>query len=168
MRTALLVAALFGSLACEQQGRNTRKQRDQACTRNLECAYGLECADATTLVDGGPAAAAKTCQLKSFGDCEGDGNANPTQPQCLSGTRCKDNHCVVQCVAKADCKEGEVCRVGVCVKGGNANAQCYDNRDCAWPETCFYGQCVTRTEAMRCNSDLDCGQTFRCINGLCQ
>ena len=45
---------------------------------------------------------------------------------------------------------------------------CYDNRDCPYPETCYYGQCVTRTQNQRCNSDLDCGPGYRCINSVCQ
>ena len=86
---------------------------------------------------------------------------------CLSGQKCRDGHCTVECTGPAECKEGQICRIGVCVKGGRNLSQCYDNRDCVWPETCYYGQCVTRTDAFRCNSDLDCGVGYRCVNGRC-
>ena len=136
------------------------KQRDQACVKNRDCTYGLDCVDA---------AGKKTCQYHSFGDCEGDGTqpAPDGQPQCLPGTKCRDGHCTVQCAGHKDCKEGEVCKVGLCQKGQNANAQCYDNRDCPYPQTCAYGQCVTRTPE-RCVSDLDCPSGSRCINAVCQ
>jgi hypothetical protein len=167
VRHLALVAALF-ALACSDQQRINKKLREEACTKNLDCYYGLECIDTAQLPDGGPAPAAKTCQYKSFGECDSDSAAPSGQPQCLSGQKCRDGHCTVQCAGPKDCKEGEVCKIGICQKGGTALNQCYDNRDCAWPQTCFYGQCVTRTETMRCHTDLDCGYGFRCINGLCQ
>ena len=194
MRPALF-CLLALSLACEGQQRgNNHKQRDQACARNLDCAYGLECAEpvsGTVAIasqpDGGavqmasdagtaqPADAGaalsgsgKTCQFKSFADCDGEGPGANGQPQCLSGQKCRDGHCTVMCAGPKDCREGEVCKIGVCQRGGRSSASCYDNRDCPWPETCFYGQCVTRTEAHRCQTDLDCGPGLRCINGLCQ
>ncbi len=166
MRFAL-VLLLLGSLGCQEQ-RMTKKVRDEPCARNLDCTYGLECTDALAPADGGVAVAGKTCQYKSFGECEGDGMQSNGKPQCLSGQKCRDGHCTVQCASPKECKEGETCKIGVCQKSGTARAQCYDNRDCPWPETCFYGQCVSRAESMRCMGDLDCGPGFRCINGLCQ
>ncbi len=164
----VLLVALLAVAACSDQQRITKKLRDEKCAKNLDCYYGLECVDAPAPADGGVAPAGKTCQYHSFGDCEGDTPPGGGTPQCLSGYKCRDGHCTVQCAGPKDCKEGEVCKIGICQKGGHALNQCYDNRDCNWPETCFYGQCVTRTETMRCMSDLDCGFGFRCINGLCQ
>jgi hypothetical protein len=74
----------------------------------------------------------------------------------------------VQCAGHKDCKEDEVCKIGLCQKGKNANARCYDNRDCPYPDVCYYGQCVTRTQHQRCNTDLDCAVGSRCINSVCQ
>jgi len=138
------------------------KLRDDACTKQRDCAYGLDCAD-----DG---KGKKTCQFHSFGDCEGDGTqpGPDGQPQCLNSYKCRDNHCTVQCAGHKDCKEGEICRVGLCQKGGNASTQCYDNRDCPYPESCYYGQCVTHAANQRCVSDLDCGPALRCINAVGQ
>lgn len=124
------------------------------------------------VADAGPAQslaqAGKTCQWKTFGDCDGEGVTANGEHQCLSGQKCRDNKCTVQCASKRDCKDNEVCKVGICQKGAGALTQCYDNRDCVWPESCFYGQCVTRTETLRCQTDLDCGIGYRCINGRCQ
>ena len=54
---------------------NTKKTVSEACTKNLDCNYGLEC-----VVPEGTSAAAdtdaaivqgrRTCQYKSFGDCD--------------------------------------------------------------------------------------------------
>ena len=48
------------------------------------------------------------------------------QPQCLHSYKCRDGHCTVQCAGHKDCKGGEVCKVGICQKGG-AVASCYEN-----------------------------------------
>lgn len=181
MRRLALVCTLF-AWGCADQGRVNKQNFSEKCTRNLDCLYGLECVDSTAHPDGGSTAAAgKTCQYKSFGDCEGDttnssgldgGSADPStvagQQQCLSGQRCRNGHCTVQCAAKGDCKEKELCRIGVCQRTSGKTAQCYDNRDCPFPETCYYGQCATRQETQRCQTDLDCGVGYRCINGRCQ
>ena len=168
-RTLALCALLALSFACES-GRVTKKQLNDACAKNLDCLYGLECVDGAAPTDGGIAKAGKVCQYKSFGDCESepDGGVALNGQSCLSGQRCRDGKCTVQCAAKADCKDTEVCKIGICQKGSGRPVQCYDNRDCPWPETCFYGQCVTRTETLRCQTDLDCGIGYRCINGRCQ
>jgi hypothetical protein len=165
-------AALSALLAC-QDAQPKLKARDEACSKNRDCVYGLECVDAAPpAADGGTAAvkAGKTCQFKSFGDCEGEGTelGPDGQPQCLNSYKCREGRCTVQCAGHKDCKEGEVCKVGLCHKGGSASAQCYDNRDCPYPQTCYYGQCVTRSQSMRCATDLDCGVAYRCINGVCQ
>ena len=158
--TALFAAIACGlvlggpSLGCSGQGGPKKQQLNEKCENGRECQYGLECRT-------------RTCQFIVFGDCEGDGQNPNGQPQCLSGHRCRDGRCTVQCAGASDCKEGELCRIGVCQSGGQASRLCYENRDCTWPETCFSGQCVTRTEAFRCVSDLDCGLGFRCLNGRC-
>lgn len=169
MRLALCAAALAALFAC-QEGQPKLKPRDEACTRNRDCSYGLDCADTPAFPDGGVVKTGKTCQFHSFGDCEGDGSqpAPDGQPQCLNSYKCREGHCTVQCAGHRDCKEGEICRIGLCQKGKNANASCYDNRDCVYPETCYYGQCVIHTQDQRCVSDLDCGIGFRCINAVCQ
>ncbi len=193
MRWPALACAL--AWGCADQGHVNKQNLNEKCARNLDCLYGLECVEGTSHAqvahaaaqpgppDGGvlSAAAGKTCQYKSFGDCEGesanssglDGGAADLatisgQQQCLSGQRCRNSHCTVQCAAKGDCKDGDTCKIGVCQRSSGKNAQCYDNRDCPWPETCFYGQCATRQETQRCQTDLDCGVGFRCINGRCQ
>ena len=172
----LWLALLLFAAACDQS--DVKKQaRDQKCTRNLDCAYGLDCVDAAGVSsaaarpDGGTmATSGKTCQYHSFGDCEGDGTqpGPDGQPQCLNSYRCRSGHCTVQCAGHGDCKQGEVCKVGMCQGGANARGTCYDSRDCPYPETCFYGQCVTRTPSVRCVSDLDCSAGMRCINSVCQ
>lgn len=158
----LLCAALLLTAACPDAEPRLR-QRNDACTKNRDCTYGLDCVEVA-------GAGKKTCQYHSFGDCEGDGSqpAPDGEPQCLNSYKCRDGHCTVQCAGHKDCKEGEVCKVGLCQKGHNANAQCYDNRDCPYPETCAYGQCVTHAPSERCVSDLDCGAGLRCINAVCQ
>lgn len=167
MRYVLFVLLL--AAACEQSELK-KKSRDELCKKNIDCAYGLECVEGGKLADGGVLASGKTCQWHSFGDCEGDGSqpGSDGQPQCLNTYKCRDGHCTVQCAGHQDCKENEVCKVGICTAGANARATCYDSRDCPYPETCYYGQCVTRTPSMRCVSDLDCDHGFRCINGVCQ
>jgi hypothetical protein len=165
-----LCAVLFALVAC-QDSQPKLKARDEACAKNRDCLYGLDCLDAPVPSDGGVLAKpGKTCQFHSFADCDGDGSqvGSDGRPQCLNTYKCRDGHCTVQCAGHADCKEGEVCKVGLCQKGGNARAQCFDNRDCPYPESCYYGQCVTRTPNQRCNSDLDCGPGYRCINAVCQ
>lgn len=179
-RLALACAlGLWAGWGCADQARVNKQNLNEKCGRNLDCLYGLECVEGGGQPDGG--VAGKSCQYKSFADCEGessngsglDGGATDPgtisgQQQCLSGQRCRNGHCTVQCAAKGDCREGEACKIGVCQRGSGRNAQCYDNRDCPWPETCFYGQCATRQETQRCQTDLDCGVGFRCINGRCQ
>jgi len=156
--------------ACPGQNELKKKMRNDACTKNLDCAYGLECVTGAVLPDGGSAGTARTCQFHSFGDCEGDGTqpGPDGQPQCLNSYKCRDGHCTVQCASHNDCRGGEVCKVGLCQKGGSAVASCTDNRDCSFPETCYYGQCVTRAPSTRCSSDLDCPAGNRCTNGICQ
>ena len=170
MKFALCLAVLLAA-AC-QDTQPKLKVRDEACTKNRDCLYGLDCVEtAAPAADGGVAGkAGKTCQYHSFGDCEGDGSqpGPDGQPQCLNSYKCRDGHCTVQCAGHKDCKPDEACKVGICQKGSSANAQCYDNRDCPYPESCWYGQCVTRPLNQRCNSDLDCGPGYRCINAVCQ
>ena len=168
MKKPLLMAAV-ALAACEGQGELKKKLRDEACKKNLDCAYGLECVAGAALADGG-VESAKTCQFHSFGDCQGDGTqpGPDGQPQCLHSYRCRNGHCTVQCAGHKDCKEGENCKIGVCQKGGSAVASCYDNRDCVWPEACYYGQCVTQPPPTRCTSDLDCPSDSHCIKGVCQ
>jgi hypothetical protein len=163
-------AVLLAAVACQSQSELKKKMRYDACKKNVDCAYGLDCVEGGKLADGGVVAQGKTCQFHSFGDCEGDGTqpGPDGQPQCLNTYRCRGNHCTVQCAGHQDCKEGEVCKVGICTKGGSAANNCYDNRDCPYPETCYYGQCVTRAPAVRCTTDLDCSAGSRCINGVCQ
>jgi hypothetical protein len=165
----VLLALALAWAACQGQTEVKKKMRDEACARNLDCAYGLECVPSASQADGG-AAAARTCQFHSFGDCEGDGTqpGPDGQPQCLSSYKCRDGHCTVQCAGHKDCREGEVCKVGICQRGGVAAATCYDNRDCAWSESCYYGQCVSRPAPTRCSSDHDCPAGSRCSNGVCQ
>ncbi len=164
----LLCAVLLAGACSDAQPK--LKQRDEACTKNRDCTYGLDCVDTPRYSDGGVVATGKTCQFHSFGDCEGDGSqpAPDGQPQCLNSYKCRDGHCTVQCAGHGDCREDEICRIGLCQKGKSANARCYDNRDCPYPETCYYGQCVTRSAAERCVSDLDCPPATRCINAVCQ
>ena len=183
--------ALAAVLACQTSSLKKRGLTEK-CSKNLDCAYGLECAPggsavaasdggsppaiesagATAQADAGPAQSlaqeGKTCQRKTFGDCDGEGVTANGEHQCLSGQKCRDNKCTVQCASKRDCKDNEVCKIGICQKGASSLTQCYDNRDCTWPDTCFYGQCVTRTETLRCQTDLDCGVGYRCINSRCQ
>jgi hypothetical protein len=177
---ALLVSAALGvaiGVACATG--NTRKALKESCARNLDCAYGLECVDAS----GTPVASAedagknvaRTCQWKSFGDCDvpesADGGApaaQGTQP-CLAGYKCREGKCTVMCAGDKDCRQGETCKIGLCQRqSGGQRAQCFDNRDCPWPEVCYYGQCVTTSQMTRCQSDLDCQVGTRCINGSCQ
>jgi len=185
LSTALGVAI---GVACSSGMSNTRKGLKDACNRNLDCAYGLECVGpdgvpvAAAGEDGGVADAGvaqggpKTCQWKSFGDCDSSEAADGGAPaaaqsgqQCLPGYRCREGKCTVMCAGNKDCREGEACKIGICQRsGGGALSQCFDNRDCPWPESCFYGQCVTRIEGLRCQSDIDCQSGFRCINGICQ
>ena len=155
-------------LAACSQSELKKKMRDEGCARNFDCAYGLECLVAAA--DGGAATANRTCQFHSFGDCEGDGTqpGPDGQPQCLSTYKCRDGHCTVQCANHSDCRRGEVCKVGLCQRGGSTVASCYDNRDCAYPETCFYGQCVTQAPATHCSHDTDCPPALSCKNGICQ
>jgi len=108
--------------------------------------------------DGGPL---KRCQYAMYAECTEEQGS----PQCLSGQKCREGHCTVQCAIDAECGEGGLCRIGVCTRKRTSLTQCYDNRDCRWPESCFHGQCVTRTDAFRCNTDLDCGFGYRCLNG---
>jgi hypothetical protein len=168
VRFALCLAVL---LAACQDNQPKLKLRDEACVKNRDCSYGLDCADAVAPADGGVLAKpGKTCQFHSFAECEGDGTqaAPDGQPQCLNSYKCREGHCTVQCAGHQDCKQDEVCKVGLCLKGsGNAKAQCFDNRDCPYPESCSYGQCVTRA-VQRCNTDLECPPDLRCLNALCQ
>jgi hypothetical protein len=162
---------------------NTKKIVAEECSKNLDCAYGLECVAPEGSAAGADSDAAivqgrRTCQYKSFGECDtppdADGGGVPAAAQtsgqqCLPGYRCRDGRCTVMCAANKDCRDGEACRIGVCQRtGGRAAAMCYDNRDCPWPETCFYGQCVMSAQGGRCQSDLDCQANFHCVNGLCQ
>ena len=114
MRRTLLAAAL-ALAACQSQSELNKKMRADACKKNLDCAYGLECVEGGALADGG-VASGRTCQFHSFGDCEGDGTepGPDGQPQCLNPYRCRNGHCTVQCAGHKDCKEGEVCKVGIC------------------------------------------------------
>ncbi len=181
---AVLASAAAGvavGLACAS-GTGTRKGLKDGCTRNLDCAYGLECVDAagTPVASVGEDAGSsgpRSCQWKSFGDCDASDSPDGGAPaaaqgqgqQCLPGYRCREGKCTVMCAANQDCREGETCKIGLCQRqAGGRVAQCFDNRDCPWPESCYYGQCVTRTEGVRCQSDLDCQSGFRCINGMCQ
>jgi len=164
----LFLAAAFLLIACWGQNDVKKKLRDEACGKNVDCAFGLECVPASS--DGGVApGAARTCQYHSFGDCEGDGSqpGPDGQPQCLHSYKCRDGHCTVQCAGHKDCKQGEVCKLGICY-AGNTVASCTDNRDCRFPESCYYGQCVPRPAPTRCSSDLDCPSGSRCTNGVCQ
>jgi Cys-rich repeat protein len=165
-----------------------RKRVGEICTSTrADCAYGLECRvplaaePKATAVDGGslpadagPALQAdvaqpdggptKRCEYLFYAECGEEAGG----PQCLSGQKCREGHCTVQCAADAECGEGSICKIGVCQRRRAALTQCYDNRDCTWPDTCFHGQCVTRTDAYRCATDLDCGVGYRCVNGRCQ
>ena len=194
-RMALCAAAalivLWGACAAPQR---LRKLVGEPCaSTRQDCSYGLECRvplsaeprpslpdggvvppdagppplpsslalTATAQPDGGPL---KRCQYGLFAEC----SEEPGGPQCLSGQRCREGHCTVQCAWDGECGPEAVCRVGVCQRKRSTLAQCFDNRDCRWPENCFNGQCVTRTDAFRYNTDLDCGIGYRCINGRCQ
>ena len=181
---ALLLSATAGvalGVACASG--QTKKGLKDSCTRNLDCAYGLECVDASgtavASTEGEDAGkpVARSCQWKSFGDCDTtespDGGTVPASAQggqqCLAGYRCREGKCTVACVADPDCRQNEKCRIGVCQRtGGGQSGQCFDNRDCPWPEVCYYGQCVTSSQGLRCQSDLDCHAGARCINGICQ
>ena len=149
---ALAAFALGFSLACVPAAPK-KSGPGELCEKPKDCVYGTECRE-------------KKCQFIIFGDCEGDTNPSGNAT-CISGQKCRDGKCTVMCTGNAECKEGQNCRIGVCIKGGKDLRQCYDNRDCSWPETCYYGQCVTKTDAFRCLSDLDCGVGYRCVNGRC-
>lgn len=148
----LLAAALIGLHGCQLP---QKAGPDGACATGRDCAFGLECKD-------------KVCKFIAFSDCDPEAQSQGRFP-CLNGQKCRDGKCTVYCASNDECKEsGGLCKVGVCVKTNKDLRQCVDNRDCIWPESCFHGQCVTRTDAFRCASDLDCGLGFRCINSRCQ
>src|SRR5437763_1621609 len=138
-------AALGVALGVACASGNTRKALKDACTRNLDCAYGLECVDAS----GTPVASAedagknvaRTCQWKSFGDCDvpesADGGPSggtaaagaPGGQQCLAGYKCREGKCTVMCAGDKDCRQGEPCKIGLCQRqSGGARAQWFDNR----------------------------------------
>ena len=137
---ALLVSFAAGVAvvyACSTPS-NTKKTVSEACTKNLDCNYGLECVAPEGSAAGADTDAAivqgrRTCQYKSFGDCDssagdGDGGGVPAAAQtsgqqCLSGYRCRDGKCTVMCAGKSDCREGEVCRIGVCQRTGGRAGQ---------------------------------------------
>lgn len=131
----------------------TKADVNTACENTRQCAFGLECRQ-------------KTCQYIAFSDCDPEALSQGRQP-CLNGEKCRDGKCTVFCTSNQECEKG-LCKVGVCVVNKGDLRQCYDNRDCIWPESCFHGQCVTKTDAFRCASDLDCGVGFRCVNQRCQ
>ncbi len=195
MKRQLVVGAVvaIGAFAACTATRFSRKTVGEPCTSTRQdCAYGLECRVPgsaelrPTQLDGGPlpedAGASfalasvggqepdggqlKRCEYATFADCSED----PAGPQCLSGQKCREGKCTVMCAADAECGPNAQCKIGVCQRTKGALTQCYDNRDCLWPESCFHGQCVVRTEAFRCNTDLDCPTAYgyRCINGRCQ
>ena len=180
--------ALVAAIAACTTAALTRKRAGDPCasTRN-DCSFGLECRvplstePKPTSQDGGalPADAGlfaqgaatqpdggltKRCEYLFYAECSEESGG----PQCLSGQKCREGHCTVQCAADLECGPGGICKIGVCQRQRTALTQCYDNRDCTWPDTCFHGQCVTRTDAYRCNTDLDCGIGYRCLNGRCQ
>ena len=179
------LVALWG--ACAARGPLRKTIADPCRSTREDCGYGLECRvplanePKPALIDGGvvtlpnndggvlataqeDGGVIKRCQYAIYAECTEEQGG----PQCLSGQRCREGHCTVQCAADAECGPGVLCRIGVCVRKRSALTQCYDNRDCHWPESCFHGQCVTRTDAFRCNTDLDCGYGYRCLNGRCQ
>lgn len=146
-----LVVAVLGLHGCSVP---TKSEVNGGCTKNRDCAYGLECRDN------------KTCQYIAFADCDAEAVAQG-KPACLNGQKCRDGKCTVFCASNSECKDG-VCKVGVCVVTGKDLRQCLDNRDCVWPESCFHGQCVTHTDAFKCQTDLDCGLGYHCLNYRCQ
>ena len=178
------LVALWGARAARGPLRKT--VGDPCRSTRQDCGYGLECrvplpnepkpalfdGGIVSLPDAGPVSPdfetdggpQKRCQYTLYAECSDE----PGGPQCLSGQKCREGHCTVQCAADAECGQGGLCRIGVCARARTALTQCYDNRDCRWPESCFHGQCVTRTDAFRCNTDLDCGYGYRCLNGRCQ
>ncbi len=175
--------------ACTASTLQRKRVGDPCQSSRADCSFGLECrvpsatdprattldggslpADAGLVVqadaqsmqsDGGPQ---RRCEYLFYAECSDEAGG----PQCLSGQKCREGHCTVQCATDLECGEGGLCKIGVCQRKKTQLTQCYDNRDCAWPDTCFHGQCVTRTDAYRCNTDLDCGLGYRCLNGRCQ
>jgi len=189
MKRAFAAAAVsIGIIWACASGRPSRRIIGEECeTTRKDCSYGLECRvplageprptmlDGGPLPDAGPIQAAgpvslpdggvlKRCQYAFFADCSDE----PGGPACLSGQKCREGKCTVMCASDAECGDSAICRIGVCQRKRGAASQCVDNRDCFWPESCFHGQCVVRTDAFRCNSDLDCPYGYRCLNGRCQ
>ena len=154
-RLVVPLAAIFCAAVGPGCAGAVKSGPDERCEKPRDCNFGLECR-------------AGTCQFITYGDCEGDALSPVSgMPQCLSGQRCRDGRCTVQCASPRDCKGDETCRIGVCQRNGKELRQCVDNRDCPWPDTCYYGQCVTRSEAYRCSTDLDCALGTRCLNNRC-
>jgi len=164
-----LLAAGSALAACQGQGELKKKMRDDACTKNLDCAYGLECVP-TAAADGGTVAGAgRTCQFHSFGDCEGEWDAAGARRAAamLALVQVPDGHCTVQCAGHKDCKGGEVLQGRHLPEGGRGGELLRE------PRLHLPGNLLLRTvrdapPATRCSSDLDCPVGNRCINGLCQ
>lgn len=92
--------------------------------------------------------------------------ANRCEARCVDDIDCGGGFCqggqCVQCMADADCLEGETCRRGLCVE------PCANDLECPLFHTCTNGECLHTG----CGSDRECvallrNAEARCVDGTC-
>jgi len=107
---------------------------------------------------------AKTCQFKSFGDCEGEGVGR--RPAAVP-LRQKSATAIAPCSAPAQgLQAGRVLQGGRLPEGASGMSQCYDNATAPGRDL-LLRQCVTAPRrSLPDRSRLWDG--YRCINGVCQ
>lgn len=142
-------------------GPDKRCRRD--CLTKRDCLDEQECLEGQCVApqDKGPSGLEPTVGLCTFdADCKELADRSGTFLQCAPDHRCRP-----QCEDTANCRLGEACQAGRCVRtDAGVNAACQLDAQCPAPQLCRSGRCVTEcTRDQDCSTGLVCSAQARCV-----
>lgn len=150
-----------GGTCFDKQGTQktcSKAGQPQGCKHTCDCSQGLLCIQGTCVNSGSPVYCCDSANCPAGRSCVwrvgGFGN-------------CKPNN--IQCKSACDCKTGETCYNGACIRSGSPTYCCARKDNCPSGQLCQDEQGTLRIcgSGKTCRNNCDCPAKEQCFNGSC-